>query len=197
MTASIFDPMIQIKYVNTTHRLADILTKASFTRDRWTQLTLLVNIMTHTTLTKSNLSISSAVVNPSFSSMSKRARDCFRNIGKRESKASSLHSDVCVKISEKNANVVCHAVLPPEYQAGGDSKREDLCWPDSERSNEHNARSIKLPASGGSSSGRPVATEDPSREKKVRLHSNTAGEQYIKKFNEVANTFKPQSEEEH
>ena len=70
-----------------------------------------------------------------------------------------------MKISEKNANVVCHAVLPPEYQAGGDSKREDLCWPDSERSNEHDARSIKLPASGGSSSGRPVATEDPSREK--------------------------------
>ena len=129
--ASIFDPMIQIKYVNTTQRLADILTKASFTRDRWTQLTLLVNIMNHTTLTKSNLSISSGVVNPSFSSMSKRARDCFRNIGKRESKASSLHSDVCVNISEKNANVGCHAVLPPEYQAGGDSKREDLCWPDS------------------------------------------------------------------
>ena len=42
------DPMTQIKYVNTTQQLADILTKGSRTRDRWTQLTLLVNIMTHT-----------------------------------------------------------------------------------------------------------------------------------------------------
>ena len=40
-------------------------TQGSFTRDRWTQLTLLMNIMTHTTFTESNLSVSSAVVNPS------------------------------------------------------------------------------------------------------------------------------------
>ena len=52
-------------------------TKGSFTGDRWTKLTLLVNIMTHTTFTHSNLSVSSAVVSLSFSSMSKRARGCF------------------------------------------------------------------------------------------------------------------------
>ena len=46
--------------------------KGSFTEDRWTQLTLLVNIMTHTTATQSNLSVSSAVVSL-FSSMDKRA----------------------------------------------------------------------------------------------------------------------------
>ena len=33
------DPMIQIKYVNTTQQLTEILTKGSFTRDRWTKLT--------------------------------------------------------------------------------------------------------------------------------------------------------------
>ena len=38
-------------------------TKGSFTGARWTQLTLLVNIMTHTTFTQSNLSVSSPVVN--------------------------------------------------------------------------------------------------------------------------------------
>ena len=67
------DPMIQIKYVNTTRQFTDILTRGSFTRDRWTPLTLLVNIMTHTTSAQSNLSVSSVVVNPLFSSMSKRA----------------------------------------------------------------------------------------------------------------------------
>ena len=66
-------PMIQIKYVNTTEQLTDILTKGSFTGDRWTHLTLLVNIAI--TFTHRNLSVSSAVVNRFFSRMSKRARE--------------------------------------------------------------------------------------------------------------------------
>ena len=41
------DPMNQILYVNTTQQLAH----------RWTQLTLLVNIMTTTKYTQSNLSV--------------------------------------------------------------------------------------------------------------------------------------------
>ena len=91
-----------------------------------------------------------------------------------------------------------HAVLPPEYQAGGDSKREDLCQPDSERANEYDARRIKIRVNraGGSSSGRPVATQD-SREKKVHLHPNTDGENYIREFDDPANIFQPHSEEEH
>ena len=48
-------------------------TKGSFTGDRRTQLTPLVNIMTHTTFTQRNLSLSSAVVNPVFCIMNKRA----------------------------------------------------------------------------------------------------------------------------
>ena len=40
--------------------------KKLFTADRWTKLTLLVNSMTHNTLTQSDLSVSSPVVNPSF-----------------------------------------------------------------------------------------------------------------------------------
>ena len=70
-------PMIQIKNVNTTQQMADILTKRSLTGDRWTQLTQLVNIMTHTTFTLSILSVSSTVVNPLFSSKSKRAGEYF------------------------------------------------------------------------------------------------------------------------
>ena len=52
-------------------------TKGSFTGDRWAQLTPLVNIMTHTTFTQSKLSVSSAIVNPLFFIMSKRAGETF------------------------------------------------------------------------------------------------------------------------
>ena len=70
------DPMIQIKYVNTTQELADIPTKGSVTRDRWTQLTLLLNLVTQTTFGRSNLSVS-AVVDRFFFSMRKYARESF------------------------------------------------------------------------------------------------------------------------
>ena len=59
------EPMILITHINTTLQVADILTKGSFTGDRWTQLTLLVKSMTRTTFTPSNSSMSAAVVNPS------------------------------------------------------------------------------------------------------------------------------------
>ena len=49
----------------------------------------------------------------------------------------------------------------------------------------------------GSDTGRPVATEDLSSETKVHLHQNANGEKYVKKFDDIAKKFKPQSEEEH
>ena len=38
------DPNIQIKYIDTKNRLADILTKGNFTRDEWNHLLCLFNI---------------------------------------------------------------------------------------------------------------------------------------------------------
>ena len=38
------DPKIQIKYIDTKHQIADILTKAHFTRDEWNHLLCLFNI---------------------------------------------------------------------------------------------------------------------------------------------------------
>ena len=38
------DPKIQIKYIDTKHQLADILTKGNFTRDEWNHLLNLSNI---------------------------------------------------------------------------------------------------------------------------------------------------------
>ena len=40
-----FDPKIQIKFVDTKHQLADILTKENFTCDEWNHLLRLFNIM--------------------------------------------------------------------------------------------------------------------------------------------------------
>ena len=41
---SISTPKIQIKYIDTKHQLADILTKGNFTRDEWNNLLHLLNI---------------------------------------------------------------------------------------------------------------------------------------------------------
>ena len=124
------DPMIQIKYVNTTQKLADIFANESFTRDRCAKLTLLVSITTHSTFTQSNLSVSSAVMNL-FSSMSRRVEESFAaSAGKRDAKASSLHcNDLRGKLPTKDADRDYH-VPPPDYIAGGDSKRDEPCQQD-------------------------------------------------------------------
>ena len=62
-----------------------------------------------------------------------------------------------------------------------------------ERRQEHQG-SRQLEAVGVSSSGRPVATEDVSSEKKVHLHPNIDGEK-ISKFGDPAKNVRPQSEE--
>ena len=40
-----FDPRVQIKYMDTKDKLADILTQGSFTRDQWNNLLRLFNIL--------------------------------------------------------------------------------------------------------------------------------------------------------
>ena len=52
-------------------------TEGPFIGDRWTQPTLLVNFMTHAKFTQRILSVSSAVVNPLFSRVSKHAEEAF------------------------------------------------------------------------------------------------------------------------
>ena len=100
----------QIKYVNTTQQLTDILTKGSFIRDRWTQLTLQVNIMTHTTFTQSDVSVSSAVVNPSFSSMGKRAGESFATSASAKQKPVHCTAMIARQMNDKSADTAHHAV---------------------------------------------------------------------------------------
>ena len=167
--------MIQITHVRKPQSAMDTLTqKGSSSGIRGAQLTLLVNIMTHTTFTQSNVSVSSEVVNPLFSSMSKRARESFAASACAKQKPVHCSGLIARKISDKNGDMDCHAVPPPEYRAGGDSKREDLCQHDSERVNKTTP--------GAPNSGRQVAAEDPSNtcERKVDLQPHTEGEKYIK-----------------
>ena len=99
--------------------------KGSFTRDRWTQLTLLVNNTTHTTL-KATCQHSVSSVNPLFSSVSKRARESFAASEKRKKKPVHSTSVIVRKLNDKGADMDCQAVLPPDYEPEGDSKREEL-----------------------------------------------------------------------
>ena len=80
------------------------------------------------------------------------------------------------------------------------SKREKRVSARFWMSQQNNARSIKLGAfgsDGAASFGRPVAAEDLSSEKKGHLLPNTDGEEYIRKFDHPAKSFKPQTEVEH
>ena len=80
-----------------------------------------------------NLSVSSAHVNPLFSNMSKRAWESFATSACAKQKATHCSAMMARKIDDKNADIDFHALHPPEYQAGVDPKRENLCQKDSER----------------------------------------------------------------
>ena len=70
LTESFLDPKIQIRYIDTKHQIADILTEGNFTRDEWNNLLRLLNIshFSSTCCTK-NFSLTSC------STMAKRIQD--------------------------------------------------------------------------------------------------------------------------
>ena len=94
-----------------------------------------------------------------FSSMIRRAGESFATSACAKQKPVHCAAMLVRTLIDKHADIDYHAVPPPEYQAGGDSKRDNLCQQDSQR--------ITRTRSGTSSSRRPVATEDPSSEEKI------------------------------
>ena len=137
---------------------------------RLTQLTLLVNIMTHTTFTQSHLSVS-ASVNPLFCSMSTRAGES--SFTSASAKQKPVHCAPMATTNDKDPDMDIHAV-PPDYRTGGDYGRE------------------------APSSGRPGAMRDPliAGEGKVDLQTNTDGEQHIRRFDDPAKSFQLQIQQE-
>ena len=131
-------------------------TEGSFTRDRWTQLTLLAH-----TITQNNLSVSSAVVNPLFYGRSKHVGESCARSASAKQKPAHCSGRLARKVSDKNADMDHHAALPPTCQAGGDSRRGNLCQ--HERVNKTTpgpSSAGQLEAAGPSSSRRLVAAED-------------------------------------
>ena len=142
-------------------------TQRSFTGDRWTQLTQLVKIMTRTTFTQSNLSVSSVVVNPFFFQHEQTCRRIFF-AASASVKQKPVHGTAMIarKTNDKNADMDYHAVPPPDYGAGRDSKREELCHRDPQTftitATGGQSSSGRLEAIGAASrSGRPEAVKDP------------------------------------
>ena len=89
-----------------------------------------------TPFAQSNLSVSSAVVNPPFFSMSKRAGESFAASASVKQKPFHCTAMIARRSNEKNAGMDYHAVPPPDYKAEGGSKREELCQQDL-RNNHH------------------------------------------------------------
>ena len=80
-TESTFEPKIQIKYVDTNNQLADMLTKASFTRDEWNHLLCLFNIMSFSMFSYSHLSNFLSDPVGKQSAMSKRGQEATSSEG--------------------------------------------------------------------------------------------------------------------
>ena len=73
------DPKIQIRYIDTKHQIADMLSKVSFTRDEWNHLLRLFNIMSFSMFSCSHISNFLSDPTGKQSAMSKkRSRGGFR-----------------------------------------------------------------------------------------------------------------------
>ena len=95
------------------------------------------------------------------------------------------------KLNNNPADMDCHAV-PPQDNAGGNSKREELCQQKPEQltitATGASSSSGRPEAPGTSSSGRLAAMSNPLRSGggKVYPQANTGGERYSRKFDDPA-----------
>ena len=81
---------------------------------------------------------------PLFSRMSKRARESFAALARAKQKSVHCTAMIARKMNDNDADMDCQAVLTPDYKAGGDSKRGELCRQDPQK--------ITLTTTGASSS---------------------------------------------
>ena len=66
-------------------------------------------------------------------------------------------------VTDKTGDLDYHAASPPDYKAGGDSNREELC--------QRNPQQFTMTATGASSSsGRPDAIGDTSSSGEGKVH---------------------------
>ena len=173
-------------------------TKGSFTRDGWTQLTLMVNIMTQTTFTQGNFVSFFCSCEAFFPAWVNVQENLSLHRPARSKNQINSQTDG-ENNSDKNADMDHHAVLPPEYQAG--SKCQDQYQQDSESVNNNDAMSIKLRTTESgwsiSSQGGRFLQQICQVKWKFIFIQLLMEKKYIKKFDDSAKNFKPLSEEEH
>ena len=180
--------MIHIKYVNTPRQLAHILTTGSFTGERWTKMTVLVNIVTHTTFVEKKCVSFFCCCESFIFQHVQSAAELFAASASAKQMPVLCTTTIARGTNDKHADMDYHAVPPPDYKAGGDSKREGQRQQDSERVSKTTpgaSSSGQLEAAGASSSRLP---QKILQVKKIdHLHSDTDGE-YIKKFDDLADS---------
>ena len=174
MTASIKTRWFRSTYVNTTQHLADILIKGSFAGNRWTQPTLGEHHDPHNIYPRQFVSFFCRCESFTF----QHELNVPENLSPHRL-APSKKPVHCPAKTARNFEIKMPTwtftqYFPVKYQAGGESKREDLCQQDSGR--------VIRTTTGVSSP----------REKNVHLHPNTDGEKYIRKFDDLATNFKQQ-----
>ena len=99
------DPKIQIRYIDTNHQLADILTKGNFTRDEWNHLLCLFNISHFSSVCcAQNFSLTSCT-----KTMAKRMQEQkeeHRSVAKSKPTVMNLASNVSTSSSSVNIPIV-------------------------------------------------------------------------------------------
>ena len=157
-------------------------TEGSFTR---TQMTLLVNIMTRTTLTQSNLTVSSVVVNPLFSGMSKRAGEYVATSASARQKPviaqDWMREELAIRMLIWTITQYFHQNIKLEATPSVKRCVSARSW----KSQQNHGRSIKLRATGCHSRSESSSS------------SKYWWRKYMRKFDDPAKNLKPQSEEEH
>ena len=120
------DPKIQIRYKDTKHQMADILTKGHFTRDEWTNLLCLFNISCFSSLCcAKNFSLFSCTER--MAKMMQEQSEENRIVARSGRTAMNLTSSVATRSSSVNSPIVsrCPGILKASRRQVGLSGRLD------------------------------------------------------------------------
>ena len=150
---------IQIRYIDTKHQLADILTKGNFTRDEWNNLLHLFSV--------SHSSFTCCAQNSSFISCTNKMANRVQEQKKEErigakSRLTAMNLSSSVPASSSSAKNPITSSNPGKLMAAGKtaSRTRRNSKPDEAPSSQVKLKDVYLGGLMGESAGKPVATEE-------------------------------------
>ena len=153
-----FDPEIQIRYIDTKHQLADILTKGNFTRDEWNNLLHLFNI--------SHFSSICCVKNSSLISCSKTMAKRMQEQKEEEiivakTKPTAMNLSSTVLASSSSAKDPIASKGPGKLRASGkpDARERRNSKPDAAESSQGRLKDAHLGGLMDRVAGKPASTD--------------------------------------